>query len=254
MTDLVDRLRAAGCVFAEQEARVLRRAGRDPVALERLVARRCAGEPLEHVVGQVRFGRLWLSVGPGVFVPRQRSLLLARTAAQLAGAQQAPVLLEVCAGVAPVAAAVQAVVPAAEVHAADICGRALEHATRNLRHDAQVHRGHLTGAAPRSLRGRVTVLAAVPPYAPTSAAHELRREAREHEPARALFGGPDGLDLVRELVDTAGPWLAPGGQVLVELHRNQWESAAGHARRAGFGARRRDGGDGQSCLLRLQAV
>ena len=79
---LAARLRAAGCVFAEEEAAVLVDAARDVEHLEEMAVRRCAGEPLEHVVGTVRFGSIDLQVGPRVFIPRQRSLLLARVAAE----------------------------------------------------------------------------------------------------------------------------------------------------------------------------
>jgi release factor glutamine methyltransferase len=232
--DLAARLRAAGCVFAEEEAAVLRDAAQDTAELACLTDRRLAGEPLEHVVGRVGFGGQVLSVGPAVFVPRQRTLLLAGLAADAARPRPAPVVVEVCAGVAPVAAVVAAALPGAQVHAADVDDRALAHAARNLPADAGVHAGHLLDALPDRLRGRVSVLAAVAPYVPAGRAGELPREARDHEPAAALYGGPDGLDLVRELVDTAAPWLAPDGVVLLELARSQWTAAAAHARRAGW--------------------
>jgi release factor glutamine methyltransferase len=248
---LTGRLRAAGCVFAEQEADALCRAARASEELERLVRRREAGQPLEHVVGSVEFAGLALSVGPGVFVPRQRSLLLARLAAARARAQPAPVLLEVCAGVAPIASAVTRQVRGVETHASDIAELALGHARRNLPPTAAVHPGHLLEALPASLRQRVTLLVAVPPYVPTHAAELLPREAREYEPARALFGGPDGLDLVRELLDTAHPWLAPQARVLLEVHREQHAAATAHAQRAGLSSRPHLAADGQTAVIEL---
>lgn len=248
---LAERLAAAGCVFAPEEAAALLRAAGDPLHLERLTRRREAGEPLEQVVGCVDFGGLRLSVGPGVFVPRQRSLLLASVAARLARAQPAPVLLEACAGVAPVASAVASVVRGIRTHVSDVDRHALRHARRNLPAGASISQGHLLDATPAALRTRVTLLVAVPPYVPLAAAGLLPREAREHEPARALFGGRDGLDHVRELVDGARPWLAPDARVLVELHTGQYEAAAAHAERAGFRARRHDGSGGQATVLDL---
>ena len=248
---LVQRLRAAGCVFAEQEAAVLLATTRDPAALEELTRRREAGQPLEHVVGWVDFGALRLTVRPGVFVPRQRSLLLARTAAALARAQPAPVLVEAFAGVGPIAASVARAVTGVEVHAVDVDPRAAQCARVNLPPGAGVHTGPLLEALPASLEGRVTLLVAVPPYVPTTAADQLPREAVEHEPARALFGGADGLDRLRDLLDHAAWWLAPTAAVLVELHTGQYRAAAAHARSTGFCTRRRDGGDGQTALLQL---
>lgn len=248
------RLRSAGCVFAEQEAQALRRASADPDELERLTRRREHGEPLEQVVGAVRFAGRRLAVGPGVFVPRQRSLLLARLATTRARAQPSPVLLEACAGVAPVASAVAHRVPRVRAHASDLDEVALDHARRNLPPDAGTWQGHLLEATPPSLRGEVSLLVAVPPYVPLHAAGLLPREAREHEPARALFGGADGLDVVRELIDTAAPWLAPGGRVLLELHASQCAAAALHAERAGWTSRAHRAGDGQTAVLELTGV
>jgi release factor glutamine methyltransferase len=97
----------------------------------------------------------------------------------------------------------------------------------------------------------VTLLVAVAPYVPLGAADLLPREAREYEPALALFGGHDGLDHVRELVNGARPWLAPHARVLMELHSGQYEAAAEHAQCTGFSTRRHDGRDGQTTVLDL---
>jgi release factor glutamine methyltransferase len=249
---LVARLRAAGCVFAEEEAAALVRSAPDPEHLEAMARRREAGEPLEHVVGWVDLGGLRLAVGPGVFVPRQRSLLLARAAAAVARTQEVAVVVEAYAGVAPIAAWVARAVLGAEVHATDADPRALRFARRNLPPGSGVHPGQVLEALPAALLGRVTLLVAVPPYVPAGAAGQLPREAVEHEPAAALFGGHDGLGPVRELVGSARPWLAPAGVVLVELHAAQHPAAAAHARRAGFVAGRRVGDDGQTTLLELR--
>jgi release factor glutamine methyltransferase len=251
-TALIERLRAVGCVYAEDEATVLAQATPDPQRLEQLIRRREAGQPLEQVVGWVDFGGLRLAVGPGVFVPRQRSLLLARICTRLARAQEAPVLLEACAGAAPIASTVARAVPGLETHASDIDLNAVRYARRNLTLDARVHHGHLLDATPAALRRRVTLLVAVPPYVPLAAAALLPREAREHEPARALFGGHDGLDHVRELINTARPWLAPHARILVELHSGQYQAAAAHAQYTGCSTRRHDSSDGQTSVLDLR--
>jgi len=253
--DLVTRLRAAGCVFAEEEAAILLEASNaDPAALEPMLERRVAGEPLEHIVGWVEFGRLRLAIGPGVFIPRQRSLLLARAAARVAAEQPAPVVLEPYCGVAPLAATIAAAVPAAELHVADIDPAALAWARKNLPAHAGIHRADRLDGLPASLRGRITLIAAVPPYVPVPEAELVPRDLREHEPAEALFGGVDGLDHVRALLAEALEWLAPGGKVLLELNRRQAPAAAAHARASGLYASHRTGPDGQTAILRASMV
>ncbi len=116
--DLVTRLRAAGCVFAEEEAALLVEAAADPAALEALVVRREAGEPLEQLVGWVEFCGLRLAVAPGVFVPRQRTALLVDEAAALL--RPGAVVVDLGCGVGAIAAALVARVPGLEVYAADV--------------------------------------------------------------------------------------------------------------------------------------
>ena len=203
------RLRAAGCVFAEDEARLLAGTGLSGDDLEDLVARRVAGEPLETVLGWVEFAGRRLVVAPGVFVPRRRTELLARVAASYA--DRSSTLLELCCGVAPVAA----VVPAGEVHASDVDPVALECAARNVPHGT-LHLSDLYDALPDGLRGRVDVLVANAPYVPTDRIALMPPEARDHEPAVALDGGVDGVDLHRRIAAGATAWLAPGGVLLVE--------------------------------------
>lgn len=249
---LVRRLRAAGCVFAEDEAVILRGSANDAAQLEESCARRIAGEPLEHVVGWVSFGGLRLAVGPGVFVPRQRSLLLARATVAAAKPRRAPVVLEAFAGVAPIAASVRRVLPRARVHATEIDAVAVGYARRNLGSDAGVHRGAGFAALNDSLRGRIDVIAAVPPYVPTTAAHLMPREALEHEPSNALFAGVDGLDYIRQLIDQAPEWLADGGHVLVEMSKHQCADAAEHADSAGYVVSRQRSSDGHTAVLALR--
>ena len=250
--ELADRLRASGCVFPEDELAALVAVSGDRDHLEERVARRVAGEPLEHVVGFVDFDGLRLGVGPGVFVPRQRSVHIARVARRTARSQRAPVLVEVCAGVAPIASSVARQLRGVEVHAADIDGRALGYAGRNLPVGAGVHQGHLLHALPDALRGRVSLLVATPPNVPTGQARLLPRDTLAHEPAHAFFSGADGLDHVRGLLDAAEPWLSPDATVLVEMHRTQYAAAAEHAHAAGYECGRDHSRDGQTTVLRAR--
>lgn len=253
LAELAARLRGAGSVFAEDEAAVLLEAATDEAELDELVRRRVAGEPLEPLVGWTRFGRLRLAVGPGAFVPRQRSLLLARAAVRVARAQADPIVLEPFCGVAPIAASVAAAVPDAEIHVADVDPLPLRFARRNLPEAANVHLGPGLTGLPAALRGRLSLVASVPPYVPDGERRLMPREALEHEPPRALFAGADGLDHVRALVADLVGWLRPDGRALVELHRAQWSAAAEHARSFGWRPSLRIGSDGQTALLVLES-
>ncbi|MGC5167345.1 putative protein N(5)-glutamine methyltransferase [Luteimicrobium sp. DT211] len=232
---LVARLRAAGCVFAEEEAAVLREAAAgSSERLDGLAARRVAGEPLEQVVGWVDFDGLRLAVAPGVFVPRQRTILLAHEAARLAcAAVQPPVVVDLCCGAGAVGAVVSALVPGSVVHAADVDDAAVEVARRNLPR-GHVSSGDLFEALPARLRGAVDVLAANAPYVPTDAIATMPPEARLFEAGVALDGGADGLDVQRRVVAGAPQWLAPGGHVLVETSVRQAAASADAFRAAGL--------------------
>ena len=214
---VVARLRAAGCVWAEDEAALLEGAATSPGELDGLVARRVAGEPLETVLGWVDFLGRRLAVAPGVFVPRRRTELLARLAvrrAQVAPPRDGvPVVVEMCCGVAPVAASLEGT--RAEVHGSDVSATAIGCARSNAP-SAELHLGDLYDALPARLLGRVAVLAANAPYVPTGRVADMPREARDHEPWAALDGGPDGVDLHRRLAADAARWLAPGGALLIE--------------------------------------
>lgn len=218
---VVAQLRAAGCVFAEEEATILREAAADDADLTRLVARRVAGEPIEHLVGWVEFAGRRLAVGPGVFVPRRRSELLAAVAVGAAASRQRPVMVEPYCGAAPLASTVGAWMPTARVYATDIDDVALRCARRNLGADAGVLRGSGLAGLPAALRGRVDVIAAVPPYVPDAALALLPHEAADHEPRRALLAGADGLNHIGTLIAQAPGWLAADGVLAIEMNEEQ---------------------------------
>jgi release factor glutamine methyltransferase len=217
---VVAALRAAGCVFAEDEAALLAAAAASEHELDAMVTRRASGVPLEHVLGWAEFCGLRIAVGPGVFVPRRRTECLVRHA--IAAAPPRPVAVDLCCGTGAVAAALAAALSLAELHAADLEPAAVGYARQNLAGTgAQVHQGDLYAALPGALRGRVDILAANVPYVPTGQLPLLPPEAREHEPRRALDGGPDGLDVARRAVAGALDWLAPGGRLLIEATEEQ---------------------------------
>lgn len=217
---IVTRLRAAGCVFAEDEARLLISAARTPADLAAMVDRRAAGLPLEHVLGWAEFCGLRIAVDPGVFVPRRRTEFLVRQAAALARAR--PVVVDLCCGSGAVGAALVAALDRVELYAVDIHPAAVRCARRNVAAaGGQVYGGDLYEPLPATLRGRVDVLVANAPYVPTEAIGLLPLEARRHEPRVALDGGADGLDVQRRVSAAAPQWLAPGGYLLVETSERQ---------------------------------
>jgi release factor glutamine methyltransferase len=222
--DLVGRLRAAGCVFAEDEAALLIEGGADPAALDAMVARRVAGEPLEQVLGWAEFCGLRIAVEPGVFVPRRRTEFLARQA--IARARPGAVVLDLCCGSGALGAAVAATVAGVELHAADVDPAAVRCAGRNLTAlGGTVYEGDLYEALPGGLRGRVDVLVANVPYVPSAEVGHLPPEARDHEPRTALDGGNDGLEVLRRVAAGAPAWLAPGGSLLIETSDRQAAAA-----------------------------
>jgi release factor glutamine methyltransferase len=255
---VVAALRAAGCVFAEDEAGLLIDAARTPDELAAMVARRVAGLPIEHVLGWAQFCGLRIVVEPGVFVPRRRSEFLVRQAAMLARVdlrtadRPSVVIIDLCCGSGAVGAALVATLGRAELdraeldradraesgagsvelHAVDIDPAAVRCARRNVPAGGRVYQGDLYEPLPAGLRGRVDLLVANAPYVPTGAVALLPPEARDYEPKLALDGGADGLDIVRRVAAGAPEWLAPGGHLLVETSVRQApavvEMIAGH--------------------------
>lgn len=225
------QLRAAGCVFAEQEALLLVGNAGAGGELVELVGRRVAGEPLEYILGWAEFKGLRVAVRSGVFVPRQRSALLVDEAAALARTGSPRTVVDLCCGSGALGLALITELaggpePLPELFAADIDPVATGCARANLAHvGGQVYQGDLFDALPRQLHGRIDILLANTPYVPSEFLSRMPPEARDHEPATALDGGPDGLVLARRTAAGAAGWLAPGGSVLIEIGTDQIPSA-----------------------------
>ena len=225
LSAVVSRLRAAGCVYAEDEARLLLSAAATAADLAAMADRRVAGLPLEQVVGWAEFCGLRIAVDPGVFVPRRRTEFLAGQA--IARIRPGAVVVDLCCGSGAVGAALAAAVDDLELHAVDIDPAAVACARRNLvARGGRVYEGDLYAPLPAWLHGRVDVLVANAPYVPTGEVRLLPREARLYEPRVALDGGTDGLAVVRRVSAAASGWLAPGGHLLIEISEHQAPRAA----------------------------
>lgn len=205
-------------MYAEQEATLLMEAAPEPTALAGLVARRVAGEPLEHLLGWAAFRGRRVRVEAGVFVPRRRSEHLVTVGIMMV--RPGSVVVELCCGTAAVASALGHAVPGLELVSADVDPAAARSARRNLP-GGRVCEGDLYDALPPDLRGRIDLLVANPPHVPHDEIRLMPPEAREHEQPVALDGGPDGLGVVRRIVADAPGWLSPTGVLLLETGRSQ---------------------------------
>lgn len=206
--------------------------------------RRAAREPLQHITGLAPFRSLELAVGPGVFVPRPETEFVAQLAidALLAVPTAQPLAVDLGTGSGAIALALATEVPHAQVVAVERSPEAHVWAERNVRasgaDNIRLVLGDLADALPE-LDGTVDVVASNPPYIPDEA---IPRdvEVRLHDPAAALYGGPDGLDVVRALSRRARALLRPGGALVIEhgelqgaamrdlLTSDGWRAAATH--------------------------
>ena len=223
---VVTRLRAAGCVFAEDEAQLLMAGAATLADLSAMVDRRAAGEPLEHVLGWAEFCGLRIAVDPGVFVPRRRTEFLVSQAVTLArkaaAAQPRTVVVDLCCGSGALGVALATALGQVELYAADLDPVAVRCARRNVAAvGGQVFWGDLFQPLPATLRGRAGILLANAPYVPTEEVALLPPEARLHEPQLSLDGGADGLGILRRVAQDAPLWLAPGGHLLSETSERQ---------------------------------
>jgi release factor glutamine methyltransferase len=225
---LVERLRAAGCVFAEREAALLLAATDDATELEAMVRRRVAGQPLEVVLGWAEFAGLRVVVDPGVFVPRPRSEALVAEA--VTRGRAGATIVDLCCGTGAVGLAVATALDG-HLHSVDLDPGAVACARRNV---PRVYQGDLYEPLPAGLRAELVLLVA--PYVPTAEIDLLPREARLHEPRGALDGGPDGLDVVRRAIEGAPGRLAAGGWIVIEVSDRQAEATAEAMRGVGLAA------------------
>jgi release factor glutamine methyltransferase len=213
-----DAIELAAHVAGVERGRLLLTVAADTDFTDRfhdLVAARAGRMPLQHLIGSAAFGPVTVAVGPGVFIPRpETEVLLEWAVAQQLPAQ--PVIVDLCTGSGALALALARLRPDARVVAVDDSEAALGYARQNVAGTSvELLRADVSepGLLPE-LDGAVDLLVANPPYIPDGA--ELEPEVAEHDPPHALFGGPDGMTVIRSIVELAARWLHPGGRCAVE--------------------------------------
>lgn len=194
-------------------------------AYDALLARRASREPLQHLTGTAAFRHVELLVGPGVFVPRPETELLAGWAIEHSSTHERPVVVDLCTGSGAIAKAIAHEVPHADVHAVELDEEALAWAERNLAGTGVDLRHGDLATAFDDLLGSVDVVVCNPPYIPLEAWESVAAEVRDHDPHLALFSGDDGLDAMRVLEERAARLLRVGGVMGAEHADVQGESA-----------------------------
>jgi release factor glutamine methyltransferase len=252
LTAATDRLRDAGVASPRNDAEILAahvlgcRRGALLVSdirpeqarrYDELVGERARRVPLQHLTGVAGFRHLDLAVGPGVFVPRPETELLAGWGLSVLAPD--PVVVDLCAGSGALALSIANECPSARVYAVELTEYAVAWARRNA--DARAALGdtpitllHGDATDPTvlaDLDGTVDLVLTNPPYVPDGAT--VAREVAEHDPPEALWGGPDGLDVVRALVRRAAALLRPGGYLGIEHADSQGTAVPVVVRAAG---------------------
>lgn len=219
---------------------------RSVAVFDQLVARRCAGEPLQYVLGRWAFRSLELVVDRSVLIPRPETELVAGLAIDAARVAEAKhgeraLAVDLGTGSGAIALSLAAEVPGLRVLAADVSEDALRVARANLAgiggvaaRRVRMHHGSWFDALPQEVRGAIDVLVSNPPYVGDDEREQMPREVLDWEPHLALFGGHDGTDALRQLITGSPAWLRPGGTLVLELAPRQTDWAAGLASDRGF--------------------
>ena len=193
-----------------------------------LVQRRGASEPVAYILGSKEFYGRPFEVGPGVFIPRPETELLVRLVLDHLPTDADVRVLDLCSGSGAVGASIAAERPRARVDLVELSDAAAEIASRNAEKHAagraRVFRGDLFAALPESIR--YDAIAANPPYVPAPDEPKLAPDILRHEPRLAIFGGEDGLSVIRRIVEGVPGWLAPGGLFVTEIDPSQGRAVA----------------------------
>jgi len=227
-----------GCRPEEIRRRMILQAAVEDAICERfreLVQERANRVPLQHLTGQAHFRRLTLRVGPGVFVPRPETEVVAGAAIDAAAQWQSPLVVDLCTGSGAIALAVKDEVPQARVVGVELDGLAFEWARANRDAtglDVELVLGDAKTAL-RDLDGLVDVVVSNPPYIPTGMV-PVDPEVRDHDPELALYGGSeDGLRIPEQVAARAAALLHPGGVLVMEHADTHGEQLPRRLERAG---------------------
>lgn len=219
MQDILDN---AVVDIGPREAQWICETAPDDEAALAMARRRSQGEPLQYLLGTAQFRHLELEVGPGVFIPRPETELVADRAMELL--PPAGTLVDLGTGSGAIALAVAHERPDATVFATEADPGAYPWAVRNrdrLKLDVEMIEGDLFERLPEPLRGAIDVVVSNPPYVSTDRREILPIDVRNHEPERALYGGGDGMLVVTRLAHDARDWLRPGGWLVLEMGAQQ---------------------------------
>ena len=194
---------------------------------EELLVKRADRFPLQHLTGTAAFRKIELAVGPGVFVPRFETEVIVGKALEFLASLDfdTPVVVDLATGSGAIALSVAVEFPTAEIHAVELSEQALEYSKRNFQKyaaNADLRQGDLSAAFP-DLNGLVDVVISNPPYIPDEMI-PIYPEVQLHDPKLALYGGADGLDIVRNVELTAKRLLKPGGSLFIEHADMQGEA------------------------------
>jgi release factor glutamine methyltransferase len=192
------------------------------------VQRREKREPLQHITGLAPFRHLELEVGPGVFIPRPETEQLVELAIQKIQMEDAPLIVDLCSGSGAVAISLGTEAVHSNVFAVELSGEAFEFLTRNFVKyglDTNNLRNEDLSTALEELQGSVDIVVSNPPYIPDSAV-PIDLEVQLHDPSVALYGGEDGLDVIRQISTRALFLLRSGGYLVLE-HANTQAPAIG---------------------------
>ena len=233
------RLRAGGIESPEAEARWIAQAaggaGAGREGVDDLVARRLAGEPLQYVLGTAAFRRLELRVGPGVFIPRPETELVAERA--MARLPRNGLLVDLCTGSGAIALSVADERPDARVAGSEVSRGALQWATSNrdsLSLPVELFRGDLFAPLPSELAGRVDVVVSNPPYVDPGERSLLPRDVVDHEPEEALFAPGEGTSMIARIASEGPAWLRPDGWLVLEIGESQGDAVRTLLAEAGY--------------------
>lgn len=185
---------------------------------EPLVARRERREPVSYILGTREFWGLAFEVGPDVLIPRQETEFIVEEALALVGKDSRPLIVDVGTGSGCIAISLALEIPGARLIATDLSRHALGVARRNAaRHGVSDRITFVETSFLDGIEADVDVIVSNPPYVPSVSQRGLTPEVRDYEPAVALFGGEDGLDGLRSVLEGAVARLAPGGSLIMEF-------------------------------------